>query len=96
MQMELKQVPGGVLLPVRVQPRASRDQVVGVQDAALKVRLTAPPVDGAANQALVKFLAKALGVSKGRLSLVSGQKSRHKLVRVEGLDPSQVAERLGL
>lgn len=96
MQMELKQVPGGVLLPVRVQPRASRDQVVGVQDAALKVRLTAPPVDGAANQALVKFLAKALGISKGRLSLVSGQKSRHKLVRVEGLDPSQVAERLGL
>ncbi len=94
--MELKQVPGGVLLPVRVQPRASRDQVVGVQDEALKVRLTAPPVDGAANQALVKFLAKALGVSKGRLSLVSGQKSRRKLVRVEGLDPSQVAERLGL
>ena len=96
MQMELKQVPGGVLLPVRVQPRASRDQVVGAEGEALKVRLTAPPVDGAANQALVKFLAKALGVSKGRLSLVSGQKSRHKLVRVEGLDPSQVAERLGL
>lgn len=94
--MELKQVPGGVLLPVRVQPRASRNQVVGADGEALKVRLTAPPVDGAANQALVKFLAKALGVSKGRLSLVSGQKSRHKLLRVEGLDPSQVAERLGL
>ncbi len=87
---------GGCLLLVRVIPRASREAIAGLENGALKVRLTAPPVEGAANAALIKLLAGALKLPKGRLSIVSGQRSRHKRVAVEGLEPAEAARRLGL
>ncbi len=71
---------------VRVQPRAARNEVAGVHDAALKVRLNAPPVDGAANEALVKFLARAIGVASRQVRIVSGTTSRLKTIEVEGID----------
>lgn len=86
----------GCLLLVRVMPRASRDGIAGPENGALKVRLTAPPVGGAANQALIKLLAKALKLPKGGLTIVSGQTSRNKRVAAAGLDPAEAARRLGL
>jgi len=73
----------GALLPVRVQPRARRNEVVGWQGAALRVRVTAPPTDGRANQAVVELLAAVLGLPRASIALVSGAASRDKLLRVE-------------
>lgn len=69
---------------VHVQPRASRSEVVGTHGAALKVRLLAPPVDGAANDALVALLAKELGVPRRDVRIVQGATSRAKLVEIDG------------
>jgi len=81
---------------LRVQPRASRSEVAGRHGEALKVRLAAPPVDGAANEALVRFLAEALRVPRAAVSLVSGPASRSKVVQVASLAPDEVARRLGV
>jgi uncharacterized protein (TIGR00251 family) len=72
-----------LILSVRVQPRASRDELAGLHGQQLKVRLTAPPVDGKANQTLLKFLAKVFGVPVGQVTLLSGDSGRNKRVRVE-------------
>lgn len=81
---------------VRLTPRASREEIAGEREGAILVRVTAPPVDGAANEALVRLLAKTLRVPKGAVAIVSGETSRTKIVRVEGLDESEVRGRLGL
>jgi uncharacterized protein len=73
-----------VRFAVRVQPRASRSEIAGVHGAALKVRLSAPPVDGAANVALVALLAEALGIPRRDVRIVSGASSRGKVVEVDG------------
>lgn len=77
---------------VRVQPRASRNGMAGCHGAALKVALTAPPVEGAANQALCQLLAKELGVAKSQATLVQGTTSRDKVVRIAHPAPTQVAD----
>lgn len=82
---------GSVRFPVRVQPRASRTEVAGTQQGALKVRLQAPPVDGAANEALVDFLADSLGVPRRLVRIVSGASSRTKVVEVTGVDAGAVS-----
>jgi uncharacterized protein (TIGR00251 family) len=79
-----------VRFTVRVQPRAARSKVDGVHAGALRVRLTAPPVDGAANEALVELLAERLGVPKRAITIVSGATSRTKLVEVEGMTAAGV------
>ena len=84
----------GACLTVQVQPRAARSEVVGPHGDALKVRLAAPPVDGAANDALVQFLADTLGLPRRAVTLAGGAASRRKLVRVEGLAPAEVTARL--
>jgi uncharacterized protein (TIGR00251 family) len=86
--------PGGALIPVHLRPRASRAGVGGVRDGALELRVTAPPVEGEANAAARELLAKALGVPRSRVELHLGGKSRHKVFRVEGLDPATAAARL--
>ena len=70
---------------VRVQPRASKDEVVGFTDSVLRVRLRAPPVEGAANKALIEFLADQLGVSRREVRIVSGIGSRNKVIEVDDL-----------
>ena len=70
---------------VYVQPRASRAKVQGVHDGALKVAITAPPVDGEANAALIKLLAKHFGVARSTVSLVAGERSRNKTVEFRGI-----------
>ena len=74
-----------VTLSVRIQPRASKNEVVRREDGGIKIRLTAPPVDGAANEALVRFLADAFSVSKSQVEIVSGHTSRDKIVRITGI-----------
>jgi uncharacterized protein (TIGR00251 family) len=79
-----------MLLPIRVQPRARRDEVVGWQGSTLRVRVTAPPAEGRANQAVVALLAEALGVPRASIELVSGAAGRDKLVRVGRLSLEEV------
>ena len=88
--LDLRLTTDGVRVPIRVAPRASRAAIVGVHDGALKVALTAPPVEGAANDALVRLLAKALGVPKGAVRLVQGERSRDKVVEIAGVDAVRV------
>ncbi len=86
----LREVPGGVVLEVLVQPRASRTRVVGEHDGRLKVQLAAPPVDGEANEALVAFLAAALGVRKADVVVARGETGRRKTLRVAGVAAARV------
>ncbi len=83
-----------VTFQVRVVPRASANAIVGVQDGALKVRLIAPPVGGRANQALVKFLAKALNLRPRQIRVVSGHTGRMKTVAVTRVEARELATRL--
>jgi uncharacterized protein (TIGR00251 family) len=83
-------------VPVRLQPRAGANEIVGMRGGALVVRVTAPPVDGRANDALCRLLAKTLGVAAGRVTVVRGRQGRDKVVRVEGVAPARVRARLGL
>ena len=83
-------------MTVRITPRASRDEIVGEREGVLLVRVTAPPVDGAANEALVKLLAKVVGVPQGDVLIASGATSRTKIVEVAGLELHEVRLRLGL
>ncbi len=82
--------PVEALLNVRVIPRSPRTRVDGTRGDAILIRLAAPPVDGAANEALVAFLAEALGLPRRNITLVAGEKSRDKRVRITGLDESAV------
>ena len=81
-------------LAVHVQPRASRSAIVGEHGGALKVRLAAPPVDNAANEALVAFIAGVLDVPRRQVRLVSGASSRRKLLEIDGIDAATLAERI--
>lgn len=85
----------GAALAIRVTPRASRDEVVEVlPDQTIKVRLTAPPVEGKANEALVEFLAKVLGVSRSRIEIIAGQTGRDKLVSILDMESSEAQARI--
>ena len=82
------------ILKVRVQPKASRNQVAGYDEGTLKLRVTAPPVDGKANAGVIALLAKTLGVSKSKLRIVRGQSSRDKMVSVDTLTEEEVRRRI--
>ena len=79
----------GACLPVAVQPRARKDEVAGELGGALKVRITAPPVEGAANRHLERVLADALGLARSRVRVVAGEASRHKLVCLLGVEEAE-------
>jgi uncharacterized protein (TIGR00251 family) len=84
-----------VTIAVKVVPRASKNEIAGREGDAVKIRLTAPPVEGKANAALVKFLADALGVSRAQIEVVAGQGSRRKLVRVRGVTEQRIKALVG-
>ncbi len=88
-------VAGGVRLRIRVQPRASRTEVAGPHGDELRIRLAAPPVDGAANDALLRFLAEVLRVPRAHVVLIAGGASRSKVVEVRGADEGNVRAQLG-
>ncbi|MDQ1686905.1 MAG: uncharacterized protein QOC82_3642 [Frankiaceae bacterium] len=81
---------------VRLQPRAARDEIVGLRDGVLVVRVSAPPVDGRANKALCKLIARRAGVAPTRVSVVRGERSRDKLVLVAGIEPAALTAALGM
>jgi len=97
--MSLRQRPEAGLpvarIVLRVVPRASRDVVVGIRMGALLVRVTAAPVDGAANEAITRVLAKRLGIATRAVRIVRGQTSKSKVVEIEGLEVAEVWRRVG-
>ena len=82
------------LLKLHVTPRGSRSEIIGWRDDTLCIKITAPPVEGAANAAVVKFIADSLGVRKSQVVLMSGERSREKTVRVAGLSDSDIRSRV--
>jgi uncharacterized protein (TIGR00251 family) len=79
---------------LRVQPRSRKNEIAGERSGALLVRVTAPPVDGRANDAVCRLIAKRLGVPPGRVSILRGDSSRDKLVEVEGIDDDELRRAL--
>lgn len=94
--LKIAEFVGGVRLQVYVQPRSSRNQIVGEQNEALKVKLTAPPVEGEANEALVDFLSSSLKLPRKDIKLLKGEASRHKIVEILGINPDELRIKLGL
>ncbi|HBY96024.1 MAG: DUF167 domain-containing protein [Ardenticatenaceae bacterium] len=94
MALDLRQEDDRFSFEVRVQPRASRNEVAGVYGAAVKVRLQAPPVDGRANEALIAFLAELLGIPRGDVAIVGGWTARTKRVTVRGVSPGELRRAL--
>src|ERR1039457_528188 len=86
----LRAQPDGVLLSVKLQPRASANEIGAPLGGELKIKVTAPPVDAAANQALIELLAEKLDCPRGRVELVRGKTSRHKTIKLHGFTPEQV------
>jgi len=94
MALDLRDTADGLTLRVRVQPRASKDALCGEREGALVVRLTAPPIEGRANDALARVLGRALGVAPSSVRVVLGEAGRDKLVAVAGLRAAAARERL--
>ena len=82
--VEITEKDGAVTFRVRVQPRAARDAVVGEHDGAIKLRISAPPVDGRANEACRRLIAKLAGVSPAAVEIIAGESSKDKVIRVHG------------
>lgn len=90
----LRETAGGTLLSVKLQPRASKNEIGGPLGDELKIKVSAPPVDAAANQALIELLAEKLGCARGKVELIRGHKARHKTVKVHGFQPDEVRQKL--
>lgn len=80
----------GITLKIKVQPNASRNELGGVVDGSLRVRLTAPPVEGAANKECIRFLSKELHIAKSRITIIRGQRGREKVLRIEGMKKEEL------
>ena len=92
----IQQTADGCVISVRVVPRASKNQVQGILGDALKIRLQAPPVEGKANEALVRFLAESLDIPPRSVRLLSGETGRNKRILLAGMDAGQARARLGI
>jgi uncharacterized protein len=90
----IRPVAGGVEVWLAIRPRATRTRIVGSYGDRLKVQVAAPPVDGKANEELCSFLADRFGLPKTRISVSVGEKSNHKVVRVQGIESEMAAQRL--
>lgn len=87
--VQLSEGPDGLTFPVRVQPRAAKNEITGEHGGALRLRLTAPPVEGEANKLCQAVLADWLGVPRSRITIISGLKSRNKVIRVDGVTKAE-------
>lgn len=90
----LRETSGGTLLSVKLQPRASKNEIGAPLGDELKIKVTAPPVDAAANQALVEFLAERLDCPRGRVELIRGHTSRHKTILLHGFKAGDILPKL--
>jgi uncharacterized protein len=82
----------GIILNLHIQPRASKNEVCGIRENAVRIRLTSPPVDGAANKLCREFLADLLKVPKSDVEIISGESSRHKRIRITSANPERLQE----
>ena len=85
-----------VTLKVRLQPRATRDSIDGLLGDALKVKVTAPPVEGRANKAVKKLIAEQLGLSPSQIEIIAGERSREKVLRISGISRAEMEKTLGI
>ena len=83
---------GAIVFNVRVVPNSSKSQIIGEFDNALKIKIAAPPVDGAANAELIKFLAKKLDLAKNAVEIIGGQNSKNKQVKIHNIEPGILSE----
>jgi uncharacterized protein (TIGR00251 family) len=83
--LKITETADGITFGIHVQPRASRNELCGVQGEELKLRLTSPPVEDAANRLCTEYLAKLLGVAKSDVTIIAGARSRHKTIRIRGI-----------
>jgi uncharacterized protein (TIGR00251 family) len=90
----LKESKNGLTFDIHIIPHASRTEIVGTQEGALKIKVTAPPVEGAANEACIKLLAKELGLKKSRMEISSGTKSRKKTVMIKDISKTELETKL--
>lgn len=90
----IQQQSDSILLSIKLQPRASKNQIAKALGEELRIKVTAPPVDSAANEALVRFLAETIGLPRGSVQLVRGLTSRHKTVKLTGITASELMEKL--
>lgn len=90
----IRDTPSGATFQVKVHPRAKKNAITGEVGDALKVALTAPPVEGRANQACIAFLSEVLNVPRSSVTIAAGENSRNKVIRVSGLSAAQVEDRL--
>jgi len=88
--LKITETGEGVTFGVHVQPRASRNELCGVQGEELKLRITSPPVEDAANKLCIEVLAKLLGVAKSNVAIIAGARSRHKTIRINGVTSAKV------
>jgi uncharacterized protein len=93
--LEIEEKSGSLAFTVRVIPRASRGGIVGEHDGAVKVRLTSPPVDGAANAELIKLMAKSFGVARSNIDIIAGETSKTKRIRITGVTAAQLQSLIG-
>ncbi len=93
-QLNITSAAGGAIFPVHVVTRSRKNEISGPYGQAVKIRLTAPPVEGKANEALIEFLAKRLDVPRRKIEILSGASSRYKMVCVFGLTPQELEGRL--
>lgn len=94
--MNIQEYPDGVTIKVRVQPRAAKNEVSGLFGDAVRLRLTAPPVDGAANAACIEFLSGLFKIPKQQIEIISGFTGRNKIIKLYGIKREEVAPRLGI
>jgi uncharacterized protein (TIGR00251 family) len=96
MPFDIRDTAEGAQFALRVQPRASRNAIAGLVGDAVKLAITAPPVDGKANQAVIEFLSDALGVAKSRITILSGETGRNKRIAVRGMTAEAVRKKLAV
>jgi uncharacterized protein (TIGR00251 family) len=94
--VDIQERKNALSFSVQVLPRSHKCALVGIQEGSLRLKLTAPPVDGRANEECLEFLAEQLGLKKGQLDIIHGHKSRKKVVQIEGLTREQLEARLSL
>ncbi len=83
--LKIGELENGIRIQIKVQPRSSKNQIAGVQQGALKIKLTAPPVEGEANKALVNFLSGVLKIPKKNIKIIKGESARNKIVDIKGI-----------
>ena len=92
--LQVRETADGLHVRLHVQPRAKRCEIAGLHSGALKVKVTAPPVDDAANRAIIDFFSELLHISKSSLCILAGLKSREKILQIKGLSPQRFLESL--